>query len=216
VSLDPSASSPPSGRRRVHSRVALVMLETLRAQDLPTEILDDENVTITLPRRLGLSDVIEAQIRRYRSEARRRRRVPEQEIVDLLRLVIRRPDSEDVFLEVGRALYTPVNGGIGRFLSRGMALALARRRVQRDLRRLFGRRLVRSGGKGFVLDHAHDLLIRGDPGGDACALVTGLCERVVEGYVGPGGAVLHVHCLGRGEAKCRWEFQEPTVPSSDG
>jgi hypothetical protein len=191
--------------------VALAILETLRTQDLPEEILDDENVTLTLPRRLGLSDVIEAQIRRYRADARARRRIPEGEVVDLLRLVVRRPDSEDVFIEVGRALYPRTSSGVRRFLPRGLRLSLARGRAQRELRRLFGRRLVRPRGKGFILDHAHDLFIRSDPGGDACALVTGFLERVIEEYAGAGGAVLHPRCLARGDEGCRWEFQEAVV-----
>ncbi len=207
---------PSSHRRRVQSRVALAILETLRTQDLPAEILDDENVSVTLPRRLGLSDVIEAQIRRYRSDARLRRKIPEQELMDLLRLVVRRPDSEDVFLEVGRALHPRPTRGLRRFLPRRLALSLARARSQRELRRLFGRRLVRSSGKGFILDHAHDLLIRSDPGGDACALVTGFLEQVIREYAGPGGAVLHPACLARGDGGCRWEFQEPVVKVDTG
>ena len=140
-----TSSRSSSQRHRVQSRVALAILETLRTQDLPEEILDDENVTITLPRRLGLSDVIEAQIRRYRADARLRRRIPEREVMDLLRLVVRRPDSEDVFLEVGRALYPQASTGRRRrFLPRGMALSLARGRAQRELRRLFGSRLFSS------------------------------------------------------------------------
>jgi hypothetical protein len=191
--------------------VALAVLETLRTQDLPAEILDDENVSVTLPRRLGLSDVIEAQIRRYREESRQGKRIPEQEILDLLRLVVRRPDSEDVFLEVGRALHPRPSRGMRRFLPRRLTLALARARAQRELRRLFGRRIVRATGKGFALDHAHDLLIQSDPGGDACALVTGFLERVIQEYAGEGGAVLHVTCIARGHAGCRWEFQEAAV-----
>lgn len=206
-----TSSRPSSQRHRVQSRVALAILETLRAQDLPEEILDDENVTLTLPRRLGLSDVIEAQIRRYRADVRHRRRIPEREVMDLLRLVVRRPDSEDVFLEVGRALYPHVSAGRRRFLPRGLALSLARGRAQRELRRLFGSRLVRPGGKGLILDHTHDILIRSDPGGDACALVTGLLERVLEEYAGAGGAVLHSRCLARSDEGCRWEFQEAVV-----
>ncbi len=211
MGTETAPSRPSSRRRRVQSRVALAVLETLRTQDLPAEILDDENVSVTLPRRLGLSDVIEAQIRRYRSDVRLRRKIPEQEIMDLLRLVVRRPDSEDVFLEVGKALYPRPSRRLGRLLPRRLALSLARTRSQRELRRLFGRRLVRSAGKGFILDHAHDLLIRSDPGGDACALVTGFVEQVIREYAGPGGAVLHPACLARGDAGCRWEFQEPVV-----
>jgi hypothetical protein len=209
-----AAPRPSSGRRRVHSQVALALLETLRSQDFPAEILQDENVTLTLPRRFGLSDVIEAQIRRYRADARRRRRVPEEDILDLMRLVVRRPDSEDVFMEVGRALYPRPSERLRRFLPRRVALSLARSRAQRELRRLFGRRFLHAGGKGFVVDGAHDLLIRSDPGGDACALVTGFLEQILREYVGPGGAVLHVACIARRDQRCRWEFQEAVATTA--
>jgi hypothetical protein len=39
--------------------VALTLLEVIRAQDLPTEVLEQEDTSVTLPRRLGLSDVVE-------------------------------------------------------------------------------------------------------------------------------------------------------------
>jgi hypothetical protein len=84
--------------------VALALLEALRDQDRPGEVLDDEDLTVTLPRRFGLSDVVDSQIRRYQEDARRTRRVPEGEVRDLIRLVSRRPDSEGLFRDVGRSL----------------------------------------------------------------------------------------------------------------
>jgi hypothetical protein len=192
----------------VQSRVALLVLETLRSQDFPTEVLEDEDVSVTLPRRLGLSDVIDAQIRRYQADARLRRRIPEQELIDLLRLVVRRPDSEEVFLAVGRALFPRASRGIRRLYPRKMAIGLARRRAQGELKRRFGRKILRPGGKGFVLEHAHDLFLQGDPGGDACAVVTGLLERIVETYAGPqAGKVHHSSCLARRGDRCRWELE---------
>lgn len=189
--------------------MALAVLEALRSQDLPPEILDDENVSVTLPRRLGLSDVIEAQIRRYRDEARRGRRIPEQEMQDLLRLVIRRPDSEDVFLAVGRALHRPVSRGpLRRAIPGPLTLRLARRRVEKRLRTLFGGSLVRKAGKGFAIEAEDEFLIASDPGGDACQLVTGLAGATLGSYTGDGSPVVHVSCIGTGGAACRWERKE--------
>ena len=50
------------GLRRVQAVVALRLLEVMRDMDLPTELLGDENLTLTIPRRFGLSDVVERQI----------------------------------------------------------------------------------------------------------------------------------------------------------
>ena len=46
----------------------LILLETLRDRDRPEEVLEDEDVSVSLPRRLGLSDVVMVQIRRFQEE----------------------------------------------------------------------------------------------------------------------------------------------------
>src|SRR5688572_13059487 len=98
----------PEGRKqrvgRPQARVALALLEGLRDLDRPVEVLDDEDVTLTMPRRFGLSGVVDAQIRRYEREARHGRRVPAAEVEDLMRLATRRGDSEELFTRVGRSL----------------------------------------------------------------------------------------------------------------
>jgi hypothetical protein len=185
--------------------VALVLLETLKSADRPGEVLDDENVTLTIPRRLGLSGVVEAQIQRFRQEARLRGRISEQEILDLLRLVTRRPDSEDVFVEIGRSLTAASEAPHWRrILPRRIAFGMARRRVVRRLKALFGGAVVTGAGSPFVLENVDDFLTRADPGGEACGLVTGLSQAML-GAAGMQGEVTHVACLGRGDGRCRWE-----------
>ena len=97
------AAAPAGGKaaRRISAVVALTLLEVIRQQDLPTEVLESEDPSHTMPRRLGLSDVIDMQIRRYREEARKKQRISDEEFRDLVRLVIRRPDSEEVFFHSG-------------------------------------------------------------------------------------------------------------------
>jgi hypothetical protein len=203
--LPTEAPSVEQEHRRVRAEVALVLLETLKSQDLPGEILDDEDVTLTIPRRLGLSGVVETQIQRYRQEARKGARVSEAEIRDLLRLVIRRPDSEDVFVRVGRTL-TAATGAPRwrRVMPRPLVFALARRRVQRRLKVLFGGDVVRAAGVPFILDSVHELLIEADPGGEACGVVAGLAQSVLDAY-GLKAEVRHVECRGRRDPRCRWE-----------
>lgn len=187
--------------------MALYLLEALRDQDLPAEVLDDENLTLTLPRRLGLSGVVDAQIRRYRDDARRRRRISDGEIQDLIRLVVRRPDAEEVFLRVGGQLHgEPRRPDWRRILPGKLARSLARRRIRKQLQSLFGRPVVRSAGPDVSLEAVDDLLIRGDPGGDACAMITGLA-RVELSRVGESPELLeHVACRGRGSDRCEWDL----------
>lgn len=206
MSSDEERPPQQEGRRRVAPEVALALLEVIRDQDLPGEVLADEDLTLTLPRRLGLSDVIEAQIRRYRDEMKRRRRVSDDEIHDLVRLVVRRPDSPDVFRLVGRRLAGMEGEGPGwrAYLPRRVAFALARRQARRRLKALFGRKLGEFLKGPLTLEGTDLLLIRSDPGGDACLLLDGLLSAVLERYAGPGVSVIHETCQARGHDTCRW------------
>ena len=189
--------------------MALSLLEALRDQDLPTEILDDENVSITMPRRLGLSGVVDTQIRRYREEVRRRRRVPDAEVRDLIRLVVRRPDSEDVFLRVGEDLNRGEGGaGWSGILPQALQRRVALRRIRRRLRWLFGRRLVQATRTPFVLRATDSLFIDGDPGGDACQIVTGVARAELRRMGAVPDNLTHRACAGRGDEDCVWELAE--------
>lgn len=205
-------------RRGVAPLVALALLEVIRDQDLPGEVLADEDVTLTLPRRLGLSDVIDQQIRRYREDTKRRRRVSDAEIRDLVRLVVRRPDSEDVFRLVGTRLAGVDRDGRGwhSVLPRSVALALARRSVRRRLKALFGRRVGRFRKGPLVLEGRDLLFIRSDPGGDACLLLSGLLSAILERYVGRRFQVDHEECQAHHAEACRWVAVEGAEAVWDG
>jgi len=189
----------------VKALVALRLLEAMREQDVPPELLEEEDTAVTLPRRLGLSDVVDRQIRSFRKDARRGVRLSDAEIQDLFRLVIRRPDGGDIFENVGRSLAGRYGGAWRRLLPRRMAMALARGRVRRRLKSLFGRRIGGFGRGGFMIEGRSLLFIEADPGGEACALVTGLCEAVIEYATGRRALVTHSLCQSRGDALCRWE-----------
>lgn len=188
--------------------VALRLLEVMRDMDLPIEILEDEDPTQTIPRRFGLSDVVERQIRTYRSDVKRRVRLTDEEIRGLFRFVIRRPDCPEVFREVGRLLAveqrTP---GWIRYLPAGLAHRALRRGAARRLRRLFGRAVGGFGRGRFVIEGRSLLFIEADPGGDACHLLSGFAEEFVVRSLGEAVVVTHSMCQGRGDDLCRWESQ---------
>lgn len=201
-----SESRSVDTRRRVQAVVALRLLEMIHDLDRPLEILEAENPTKTMPRRLGLSDVVGRQIRTYRDDVRRRVRLTDSEIHDLFRLVIRRPDAEEIFLRAGRTLAgREERRGWKRWVPRRMALAMARSRVRRRLNTLFGRRMGGFGRGGFSIEGRSLMFIEADPGGDACFLVSGLCEAALEQVTGQRVRVDHVLCQSRGDALCRWE-----------
>lgn len=200
--------------------VGLTLLEVIRRQDLPKEILEAEDPSITMPRRLGLSDVVDRQIRMYKDEVKRGGRMTDDEVGDLIRLVIRRPDSAEVLFRVGQLLAGEDGGAtmrLGSLLPSALSFALARRAVARRLRKLFGRRMGTFTASPFTFEAGEDVLIRSDPGGDACHIVTGLAESLVQRYGGRGCRVAHDQCLSRKESTCRWTvLQEEVVQDLEG
>jgi hypothetical protein len=194
--------------------VALRLLEVMRDQDVPPEVLQDEDPTVTLPRRLGLSDVVGRQIRTYREDVRRGARLSDGELRDLLRLVIRRPDAAEIFFRVGESLAGDEPAGWRRFLPQRVALALARTRVQRRLKFLFGRSMGGFGRGSFSVEGRALLFIQADPAGHACALLSGLCKGSLERATGRKAVVTHSLCQSRRDALCRWEGHLLDVPAN--
>jgi hypothetical protein len=180
----------------------------MRDRDLPGEILEDEDPSRTMPRRFGLSDVVERQIRTYKADARKRMRLSDGEVGDLFRFVIRRPDGDRVFEQVGRLLAGPGRRRRwGRLLPRRAQFALARSVARHRLKTVFGRTIGGFGRGPFVVEGRALLFIQSDPGGDACHLLSGLCSEVIEQILGGSVRVVHSSCQSRGDELCRWEAE---------
>jgi len=174
--------------------------------DLPPEILEAEDTTQTIPRRFGLSDVVERQIRTYRDDVRRRVRLSDEEVRGLFRLVIRRPDGAEVFNQAGRLLAGGQRPGRWlRLFPLGVQYRAARSRARRRLKKLFGRHVGGFGRASFVIEGRALLFIESDPGGDACHLLSGFSEEVLEQTLGGSAGVMHTKCQSRGDDLCRWE-----------
>lgn len=203
---DSTPVSDPASARRVQAVVALRLLEVMRDMDLPLEVLEDEDPTQTMPRRFGLSDVVDRQIRTYKDDARKRVRLTDEEIEGLFRFVIRRPDSPAVFHRVGRLLAErPRPARWTRNLPRAIQFAIARSRFRKTLKRLFGRHLGGFGSGPFVVEGRSLLFVETDPGGDACDLLSGFAEEILEQVLGGTARVTHTACQARGGELCRWE-----------
>ena len=202
--------SASSGKGRIAAMVALSLLEVIRVRDLPTEILGAEDPSQTMPRRFGLSEAVELQIRRYREEVRKRRRISDEEAKDLFGLVLRRPDSEEVFLQAGEMLAgkdAPVRG-LKRYLPTRFRLALARRQIQKGIQSLFGRSIGGFAHGPFTLEARGHFLLDMDPGGDACALLTGFSQTILSRYLLFPVQVSHSQCEALKHDLCRWVLSE--------
>ena len=212
-----AASEVNLEKRRVPPALPLALLEAVRAQDRPGEVLEDEDVTVSLPRRLGLSGVVFDQIRRYEEAQSKGRKIPMPEFVGLLRLVMRRHDAAVILHETGRryarwrlerrrrtavvALHT--------LPARVMFLG-ARRAARRVLRGMTGDAV--SAGRPFTI-RIDDSTIA-SLGTGACALYTGALEELVLQYGGKPRPIEHRACEARGEQSCEWKVVEDGTGAS--
>lgn len=190
--------------------VGLSLLEVIRALDLPSETLAAEDTTQTMPRRLGLSDVVDQQIRLYREQVRRREKISDQQAQDLVHLVLRRPDSEEAFLRVGELLADQVRAprGVPRLLPEKARFSRARRQTRSRLKALLGRHVGGFAYGPFALEARGHFLLELDPGGDACAMVTGLSQAILRLNLQRSFEVQHVSCQALKHDLCRWVITE--------
>jgi predicted hydrocarbon binding protein len=192
----------------------LLLLETMRDMDRPEEVLEDEDLTISLPRRFGLSDVVSVQIRRFQQEVRARRLQSVAPVEDLVRLVIRRPDAEEIFAEAGRRIARhfwnqrsrPLKASV-RFMPRPVAAVAANRAGKRLFRRLVGGAAFSLNRRPVELRIAESLTARADPGGAACAIYSGALCETIELYTGKHHRVHHGSCVARGDGFCHWQAE---------
>lgn len=190
----------------------LALLEAVRSHDRPGEVLEDEDLVLSMPRRLGLTPVIYSQIKKYETAFAANKRVPLPEVLDLVRLVLRRPDAATIMDETGRRVtrlqlerrFSPVRS-LRRLMPRAVVFASARRAARRLLSTISGGGAVRITGKPLSVRMA------GAPTGQmdssACQLYTGALEEVIELYTGAAQAVAHVTCEARGDAACEWAVE---------
>lgn len=207
--------SKPSGeaeeaRVRVAPTLPLTLLETVRRQDLPAEILEGEDLPASLPRRLGLSDVVARQIQRYKDAQRRGEKIPPREVADLIGLILRRPDAGDLLRDAGKQLArqhfarlrAPTRTAL-RFMPRSLAQVALRRAARRLLRPLAGAADLQSPGKP-LLARARLPLTAMDETGTACMLFSGALEELASLYLRDAIRVEHTLCEVRGDECCEW------------
>jgi predicted hydrocarbon binding protein len=190
----------------------LLLLETMRDMDRPPEVLEGETLSASLPRRLGLSDVVYTQIHRFQGEARKGRPQTPSVVEDLIRLVIRRPDAEEIFEQAGRRLaarFWEQRGRAARLAVRVMPTALSVRAARKAARRIFkriaGDAALEIQPRPLSVRLTGAITARADPGGAACAFYAGVLSEVMRQYTGRDHGVEHVRCGARGAPACEWD-----------
>lgn len=196
----------------VDPQLPLALLRAVRETDTPPELMPEEDLEAAFPQRLGLSGVIDSQIREFRRLARRRRRVEIRQVEALLKLIARRPDADRIFESAGHALaerkFRRLRGL--RRLARHLPEALRYRIAARALRSASGDVLIATDvsvvPSPFELRADETLTARVDPDGRACRLYGALAAGSVEAYGASPGSVLHLECEGRGDECCVWRL----------
>ena len=194
----------PEAQASIAAEVTLALLEAIKNRDRPREFLDDDDIYRTMPRRFGLSAVVERQIELYRQRARKNVRLTTSELAEFMELVIRRPDSAEIFREMGAALAGKQLPGRAWWLPRFLRLHRTKRKIRSSLRRLFGRRIGGFASGTFIFEVSASPFVQVDRSGDACEIVTGYCQQALEKCVDPGMAVTKRRCENRGDGVCRW------------
>lgn len=192
----------------------LILLETMRDMDRPDEYLEGEDIAVSMPRRLGLSDVVFKQIHRFRDEVKKKRMQSPATVVDLISLVIRRPDADEIFEEAGRRVarraWKERSGAFRRtvrWLPQGAKQRSARKAAMKLFRQLAGDGSWEVGIKPVSLRITGSLTAVADPGGAACAFYAGVLSELVTEYTGRKHSATHAKCEARGGGTCEWLTQ---------
>jgi len=202
----------------VPAEFPLALLEAVRAHDHPGELLEDEDVTVSLPRRLGLSGVVETQIMRYQSTQRAGRLVSLNEVFALVRLVLRRPDAELILHETGHRIaelryrrMSQASARLYRILPRSVTLLGTFRRLRSTFRELQAGDSIAIQRLPLAVRVRGSNTARLDATGTACSLFTAVLERFICHATGRDWTVRHPQCEARGAPECEWRAEEVSL-----
>lgn len=197
----------------VDPRVPLSLLEAVRTVDTPDSLDEAEYVPELRNKRLGLSDTVYAQIRRYTEAVRRNQRIGHEETAGLARLIGRRPDAGAVFRAAGRGIADATYGTLpasSRQMMRFLPGILARPMALGHLRRLTERYFngtVSRVGSSLVLEVPETVTRDAAPRQAGCAYYESALRELLQLLVNSTGVVEHVRCAERGEGSCQWRAE---------
>jgi len=197
----------------VDALLPLSLLEAVRSVDAPGDDQDAELVHELRNKRLGLSETVYAQSRRYADAVKRKQRAVQDEAVALARLVGRRPDAGEVFREAGRYLaregYLTIPGWTRRTL---LALpAIVARPIALWCTGKFAARYlngtVRRYGGFVYLRVPNSVTLASAPRSEGCVFYEASLNELLRLLIDAGGAVEHTRCAARGDEECEWRAE---------
>jgi hypothetical protein len=205
----------------VNAIVPLSLLEAVRSVDIPEgEDIDVEYVQEHRNKRLGLSDTVIAQIRRYKDAMKRNQAIAIHEASGIARLIGRRPDAESIFTRAGTIvanriyqLISTTRRQIIHLLPGFLARPLAFRQVKRAGEKYLGAS-VRRVGSSIVLGVKESVTHDTSTKGVGCLYYESALRELLKLLVNGGGMIDHVHCRERGEDICEWRAEWRAIKGS--
>jgi hypothetical protein len=198
----------------IHSLIPQSLLEAIRNLDTPLDDGLSELAAETISKRLGLSTTVAQQIERYREHAQRSGAIPAEEVIQIFRLIGRRPDAALVYADAGRraARYAArSSSGGSRLLLRAGPRPLRRklgtRVAVRVARRLLGVELELAGRTPEVR-LAESLATQAGFPGPGCYFYSAVIAELLRVTSGFEGAMVHERCRARGDDQCFWRAAE--------
>jgi hypothetical protein len=198
----------------VHSLIPQSLLEAIRNLDTPLDDGLNELAGEMISKRLGLSTTVAQQIERYRESALSNGTVPADEVIQIFRLIGRRPDAALVYADAGRraARYAARASGLGtrlllRVSPRPLRRKLGARAAARLARRLLGVELE-LGRQSPEVRLVESMATQAGFPGTGCYFYSAIFAELLRVSSGFEGAMVHEHCLGRGDAQCSWRAAE--------
>ncbi|MEO8193363.1 MAG: hypothetical protein ABI681_05900 [Gemmatimonadales bacterium] len=197
----------------VNARIPLSLLEAIRRIDTPEDLFDTEYVPELRNKRLGLSETVYSQIRRYDDAMKRGQRIPFAEAEGLGTLIGRRPDAEELFRNAGHILANDIYQSISpmhrrslrvlpRFISRPLALS----QLKSAAERYFGGTFERKGSFVF-LEIADSATVNGSPQSAGCMFYESALRELLHLLTGGACQIDHVRCAQRGDGVCEWRAE---------
>ena len=195
----------------VTALLPLSLLEAVRAHDRPDEVIEDEQFAISLPRRLGLTGVVDNQIRQYETASRSGRMVSMEEFVSLIKLVMKRPDAEAILRDTGHRMAENHFGKVAnsyvralRLLPKGLMARAFRRSAQKLLKQMAGDAEIEVNGRPPAARIQPNSLAAQEPVGLACALYGATLQHLAHLYTGSAVEDAHTRCSTNASPACEW------------
>ncbi|HVF40478.1 MAG TPA: hypothetical protein VM939_11295 [Gemmatimonadaceae bacterium] len=197
----------------VNARIPLSLLEAIRRIDTPPDQGETEYVQELRNKRLGLSDTVYLQIRRYSDAVKRGQQIPFAEVVGLGTLIGRRADADVLFRSAGRILAHDVYDAITPttrttietmpgFISRPLAFG----QLQTIVEKYLGGTLERTGGF-LTLRISDSVTVAGAPKSAGCVFYESALRELLRLLINGGDQVDHVTCTQTGGSSCEWRAE---------